>query len=274
MPHPLLARTAHRPTPPPARPWVMRQVWHDLLFAHWPLPPEVLAPTLPAGLELDTREGRAWLGVIPFRMSGVRLRGLPPLPGVGAFPEANVRTYVRAGDRPGVWFYSLDAASRLAVAAARRWFHLPYVHARMRAWRAWNDEGSGHARMRSGGDEGGGVRYESRRTGAVGPGPGGAGALACSYGPTGDVFEARPGTLEHWLTERYCLYAAAPDGRLFRGEIHHAPWPLQPAEARFERNELAAASGLALSDERPQLLFARRLDVVAFAPRRVPVAGL
>jgi uncharacterized protein YqjF (DUF2071 family) len=242
-------------------PWLLAMRWQDLLFAHWSLAPAALAPTLPAGLELDTRDGRAWLGVIPFRMSGVRLRGLPPLPGARAFPEANVRTYVRAGDRPGVWFYSLDAASRLAVAAARRWFHLPYVHARMQAT----------AVAREGREDG--VRYASRRTGASAREPGGAGELVCRYAPVGAPFEARPGTLEHWLTERYCLYSAAPDGRLLRGEIHHRPWPLQPAEADFERNDLAAASGLALPDERPQLLFARRLEVVAFAPRAVPGAG-
>jgi uncharacterized protein YqjF (DUF2071 family) len=118
-----------------------------------------------------------------------------------------------------------------------------------------------------------GVRYASRRTGASAREPGGAGELVCRYAPVGAPFEARPGTLEHWLTERYCLYSAAPDGRLLRGEIHHRPWPLQPAEADFERNDLAAASGLELPDERPQLLFARRLEVVAFAPRAVPGAG-
>lgn len=252
----------HAPLPRQATgPPVLAMRWHDLLFAHWSLPPEALAPTLPAGLELDTRDGRAWLGVIPFRMSGVRLRGLPPLPGARAFPEANVRTYVRAGDRPGVWFYSLDAASRLAVAAARRWFHLPYVHARMRAAPV----------VRDGGEDG--VRYASRRTGARARRSGRAGELICRYAPVGEPFEARPGTLEHWLTERYCLYSAAPGGRLLRGEIRHRPWPLQAAEADFERNDLAAASGLALSDERPQLLFARRLDVVACAPRAVPGGG-
>ena len=109
----------------------MFQRWHELLFAHWPVPAEPLRARLPAGLELDTFEGEAWLGVVPFRMSAVRLRGAPALPGVSAFPELNLRTYVRRGEQRGVWFFSLDAASALAVRAARLWFHLPYFEARM-----------------------------------------------------------------------------------------------------------------------------------------------
>lgn len=245
--------TDHRPWPLPRARWVLAMRWHDLLFAHWSLPPKVLAATLPAGLELDTRSGRGWLGVVPFRMSGVRLRGLPPLPGSGAFPELNLRTYVVADGKPGVWFYSLEAASRLAVWTARHWFHLPYVHARMSARAEPAAEAGGEP----------GVRYASRRSS-----DGGA-ELACRYAPAGPVFHASPGSLEHWLTERYCLYAAAADGRLLRGEIHHLPWPLQPARASFEANQLAPANGLELPDEAPHLLFARRLDVVAFAPRPV-----
>lgn len=124
----------HRPWSPPNRAFAMWQVWHDLLFAHWPVPPEMLRPTIPAGLDLDLFEGQAWVGVVPFRMSGIRLRGQPlAAPWVGAFPELNVRTYVTApgGDRPGVYFYSLDAANPVAVALARRWYHLPYFFARM-----------------------------------------------------------------------------------------------------------------------------------------------
>ena len=132
VPHPALADTAHRPWPPPARSWGLAMVWHDLLFAHWPLGPQALRDLIPPDLEIDTYEGRAWLGIVPFRMSGVRVRGLPPLLGTGAFPELNVRTYVRIGERPGVWFFSLDAASPLGVRVARRVFGLPYQDAHLR----------------------------------------------------------------------------------------------------------------------------------------------
>ena len=211
--------------------------------------PGILAPTLPAGLALDTRDGAAWLGVVPFRMSGVRLRGLPALPGARAFPELNVRTYVVAGGRPGVWFHSLDAANPLAVAVARAWFHLPYVRAEMRCEAA-----------------GDGVVYASRRTHRGAP----PASFRARYGPTSAPRRARPGSLEHWLTERYCLYAASPRG-LLRGEIHHAPWPLQDARAEITEQTVAAAAGvdLAAPCAPPVLHFARRLDVVCWAPVRV-----
>lgn len=240
--------TAHRPWPVPEAPWVMAQVWHDLLFAHWPVSPESLRARVPAELELDTFDGSAWIGIVPFRMSGVRLRGLPAVPGTSAFPELNVRTYVRVGDRPGVWFFSLDAANALAVAVARAWFDLPYFRARM----------SCAAR----GEE---IDYASERTHRGAP----AAAWRGTYAPTGPVELAARGTLEHWLTERYCLYARSPAGRIRRGEIHHEPWPLQPARARIAVDTMATAHGIALPDRAPHLLFARRLDVRIWAPRRV-----
>jgi len=226
----------------------MAQSWHDLLFAHWPIQPATLRAALPSGLELDTFEGRAWLGVVPFRMSGVRLRWSPPLPGLSAFPELNVRTYARIGDRPGVFFFSLDARSALAVAIARAWFHLPYFRARMSCVQ-----------------EGESVRYAHARTDARAAG----GALDVAYRPSGEVFLAGAGTLEHWLTERYCLYAAEPDGRVWRADIHHRPWPLQPAEATFERNTIARAQGFELPPAEPLLHFARRQDTLVWRPKRV-----
>lgn len=226
----------------------MRQIWHDLLFAHWPVARADLARLVPQELALDTFDGRAWLGVVPFRMSGIRFRGLPPLPGTSAFPELNVRTYVVHEGKPGVWFFSLDAANALAVAVARRWFHLPYFRARMRC------RGRGER-----------VAYTSERTHA-GAAPA---ALVAEYGPAGDVFRSRPGTLEHWLTERYCLYALSASGGLARGEIHHPPWPLQEAEAEFSVQRMTAGLALELPPSRPLLHFARRLDVRVWPP--VPV---
>jgi uncharacterized protein YqjF (DUF2071 family) len=226
---------AHRPWPVPASPWIMRQKWHDLLFMHWPVAVQDLRPLIPRELELETFDGTAWVGVVPFHMSGIRLRGLPPIPGLSAFPELNVRTYVRSGTKPGVWFFGLEAASAIAVSAARRWFHLPYFCARMSV------EKIGDA-----------IRYESHRTHRAAP----EAVFRATYRPTGEIFRAQRGTLEYFLTERYCLYAAAGD-RIFRGEIDHPPWPLQPAEVEIETNTMAASHGIGLPSAKPLLHFAR-----------------
>jgi hypothetical protein len=230
----------------PARPWLIAQIWHDLLFAHWPVDAELLRPRLPAGVELDLYEGQAWLGVVPFRMSGVRARFLPALPGLSAFPELNVRTYAVAGGRPGVFFLSLDAANAVAVAAARHFFHLPYYRAEMGCR-----------------PEGDTVIYSCRRTGGE---P--AAVFHGSYGPKGAVYRARAGDLDHWLTERYCLYTADDHGRALRVDIRHEPWPLQPAWARIETNTMTEASGVRLPSTAPLLHFARRLEVRATLPYR------
>lgn len=239
----------HRPWPVPARGWAMWQVWHDLLFAHWPVPAEMLRPAIPAGLDLDLHAGEAWVGVVPFRMSGVRLRRQPiAAPWLGAFPELNVRTYVTApgGAQPGVWFYSLDAGNPVMVALARRWFHLPYFFARMscREVDGW-------------------IEYESWRAHPNAP----RARLNARYRPVSAPYRAAPGSLEAWLTERYCLYTADRRGRVLRGDIHHLPWPLQRAEADLRFNALVAQHGIALPDTPPLLHFARRLDVVAWTLR-------
>lgn len=243
----ILRETAHRPWPLPRGPWIMKQVWHELLFAHWPVPPAALAPLLPPALALDTFDGSAWLGVVPFRMSGVRPRGLPAVPWLSAFPELNVRTYATLDGKPGVYFLSLDAANPVAVRLARALFGLPYFTAAMRAAR-----------------KGDLVAYASDAVH-----PAGAARLRATYRPTGPVYRARPGDLDHFLTARYCLYAARPGGRISRAEIHHAPWPLQPAAADIAENTLAASHGLALPDCPPLLHYAHRLDVLVWPPYRV-----
>jgi len=217
----------------------MRQKWHDLLFMHWPVPASTLRPLIPSALELDAFNGECWLGIVPFRMSGVRLRWMPGLPGLSAFPELNVRTYVTFGGKPGVWFFSLEAANAVAVAAARRWFHLPYFRARMSLRQT-----------------GGFVSYQSRRTHPGAP----AAEFRGKYRPIAEPFVAKRGTIEYFLTERYCLYAGSENG-LFRGEIDHPPWPLQLAEAEIERNTMAAAHDIAIPDFNPILHFARFQDV-------------
>ena len=224
----------------------MAQSWHDLLFAHWPIDSALLRPHIPNALQIDTFDAQGWIAVVPFRISGVRLRATPALPWFSAFPELNVRTYVVADGKPGVWFFSLDAQNPVAVAAARAWFHLPYFHARMKCE-----------------DRGGWIHYASERTQhAARPG-----ALRVNYRPAGEVFEAKPGTLEHFLTERYCLYSADPRGRLYRGEIQHQPWQLQIAEANFQQNSMTEASGIALPSHNPLLHFAHRQDVVVWHPQ-------
>lgn len=235
------------PAGEPRRPWVMRMRWADLLFAHWPMDPAVLRPLVPRELDLDTFGGQAWLGIVPFRMEDVAPRGLPAVPRLSVFPELNVRTYVTHRGRPGVWFLSLDAASPLTVNGARRWFHLPYVHARMSA------EGDGD-----------GVVYRLERRDPSVPDA----TFQARYAPSGAVEMAAPGSLEDFLTARERLFAVDGAGRIIRSEIRHAAWPLQPATATLDAASLAAAHGLVLPDAAPHLRFARRVDVRAWWPRR------
>lgn len=237
---PAFARTDHRPWPVPEGPWTWRQSWGELLFVHWPVPAAVLRPLVPPGLEVQEFEGTSWVGVVPFRMSGVTRRPLPDVPGVSAFPELNVRLYVEAGGKPGVFFLSLDAASPLAVWAGRRLFHLPYHRADI-------------AMVRRGDD----ITYASQRRGAPE-------RFAATYGPTGPDEEAEVGTLEHWLTERYCLYAAAPDGRLLRNEVHHVPWTLRPAYAYLEPTTILDRFGIDVGPGRPHVRYAEGVDVVVW----------
>ena len=240
--------TDHRPWPPPDRPWAMAMRWHDLMFMHWPVPPAALRPLVPARLDLDAYDGHAWLGVVPFRMTGVRPRFVPPIPGVSAFPELNVRTYVTDEDKPGIWFFSLDAHNPIAVRLARATFSLPYFDAEM-SCRACHGE----------------VAYTSVRTHRGAP----EARFAGRYRPVGEPFNSRPGTLEHFLTERYCLYSAGGTGNVYRGDIHHHRWPLQRAEAGVESPAMTEPLGGTLPKTEPLLHFSRRLDTLAWPPRRM-----
>ena len=225
----------------------MAQTWHDLLFAHWPIDPLVLRPLVPPQLSLDLFQGRCWIGVVPFWMSHIHARGLPPVPGLSRFPELNVRTYVFHGQKPGVYFFSLDAANLPAVWAARTFYHLPYFHTRMSAkpvdeWILYNSQ----RRM-------GGAEFRGR------------------YRPIRPVELSVPGTLEHWLTERYCLYTTVGP-ELFRAEVHHQPWPLQASEAEITMNTMAEADGLSSLTGDPMLHFSRKLEVLIWPLRRVAEA--
>jgi uncharacterized protein YqjF (DUF2071 family) len=244
-----LAEVAHRPWPLPDGPWVMAQRWSNLLFVHRRVDVDALRALVPRELTVDVRDGEAWVSVTPFYLSHLRPRGIPPLPWVSEFPELNVRTYVTVGGKPGVYFFSLDAGNPLAVYGARALYRLPYFRASMSVREARD----------------GTIHYRSRRTHRTAA----PAEFVARYRPAGPVTHSKPGTLDHWLTERYCLYALDTSRRVFRAEIHHHPWPLQPAELEVERDTMAAAAGLTLSSEPPRLSFSRRLDVLVWAPERV-----
>ena len=221
----------------------MTQTWNDLLFAHWPMPIPVIRPLVPPQLELHTFERQCWVAVTPFHMSGIRARGLPPLAGLSRFPELNVRTYVSYGDKPGVYFFSLDAANRIAVSAARLLFRLPYFRAKMNVAISEQE-----------------IDYSSRRYDR-------SAEFRARYKYISEVHLQPKGTLAHWLTERYCLYAVS-SGKVYRAEIHHAPWPLQHAEAEIAVNTMAEAAGIALPHTSPLVHFARCLEVLIWPLRR------
>ena len=237
-----------RAWPAPRQPWVLRMHWHDLLFMHWPIDSRAIRPYIPPALTIDTFDRTAWIGIVPFQMRGVAPRLIPPVPLLSAFPELNVRTYVIAEGKPGVWFFSLDAANPLAVEGARDFFHLNYYNARM-----------------SCSSESDTIYYRSARTHKRAP----SASLIMRYRPAGPVYHSQPGALDHWLTERYYLYAANRRGSIWRGDIDHVKWPLQPAEAEIERNTMAEQIRLILPDAKPLLHFARHQKVVAWLPQRI-----
>ena len=239
--HPALQQIKHRPWPLPETPWVWRQAWCRLAFIHWEVEANLLRQQLPQGLELDLHDGKAWVGIVPFEMIGVTLRGVPPLvPWLCDFPEINVRTYVKWNGRPGVWFLSLDATQPLAVLAAQTLFHLPYHKARIRV-QAEPDH----------------IQYRAQR---------GTRVFDATYRP-GPAVQAEPDSFETWATERYCLYAADSRGRLCSSDVHHIRWPLQSAEIQIHENSLCP---LPLGRQHPAILYSERIDVVLWPLRRIP----
>jgi uncharacterized protein len=291
------APNPNRSYPPPRSPWIMAMNWRDLLFMHWPVEPELLRPFVPPQLEIETFDGSAWLGIVPFEMTGTRPRFVPPVPGLSRFPELNVRTYVRPvggadrhvqkdacggrsgrGGEGGVWFFSLDATSRAAVEGARLTFSLPYFRAAMSIRR--DEDGSAGA-------NGGWIMYRHRRLDSnqrliYGKPSDAEASFVGRYRPVGDAFEAQPGTLERFLTDRYRLYSWGPRqsgcisgselGTLYYGEIHHPPWPLQVAEADIQVNTMTAFLNLpAFTGTRPLLHYSRCVKVAAWWPRPVTV---
>jgi uncharacterized protein len=227
------AAVSHRPWPLPDGPWAQAQTRRDVLFVHWRVALDELARLLPPELPLDTFEGEAWLGVTCFRMEGFRVRGLPPVPGLSSFPQLEVLTYVTLDDRPGVWLFSLEAGKPLIVEAAKRTHRLPAYRAEIAI-----------------AEESGGVLFAASRDGL---------AFKAQYAGAGQPFTAPAGSLERFLVERYAVYTA-DGGRLYRADLHHAPWLLEAAQATVET---ATISPVALEGE-PYALWSGAQDLLVW----------
>ena len=241
----ILVDVRHREWPLPDAHWILKQTWNDLLFAHWPVARDELRAAVPPFFELDLFADEAWLSVTPFNVTDFSPRGVPPLPVISAFSEINVRTYVVYDGIPGVYFFSLDANSAMAVAGASTLFHLPYHLADI------------HAERRSM------LKFCSRRR------PGKAVEFDVQYSPAGPSFQPKAGSLDYFLTERYCLYTQDSSANAYRVEIHHAPWELQRAEAQIFRNTMVEGAGLRLPSRSPLVHYARSQDVLIWYPHRV-----
>ena len=214
---------SHRPWPAPEGNWVQAQTMEDVLFAHWRVEQAALARLIPPELAVDTFDGDAWLGIVALRVANLRLRGLPPMPGLSSFTELNVRTYVTLDDRPGIWFFSLQLGNAIVVEAKKRLYRLPAQRERI----------------------------------AAAPGSYELAGFTARYGVVGEPFQVASGTLEAFVAERFCLYTA-DGGRLYRAEVHHAPWQLQRAEGTVEARTI-----LPLDDE-PHLLYAASQDLLVW----------
>ncbi|HEX6880988.1 MAG TPA: DUF2071 domain-containing protein [Terriglobales bacterium] len=250
----LLFATAHRPWPLPEGNWLMTQTWNDLLFAHYAFAPSAIRALVPEALTLDLYDGAAWVTLTPFWIKNLRPPGLPALPVISQFPELNVRTYVTYRDKsgvekPGVYFFSLDAGNLSAVWGARMFYRLPYWHADMKV---------------EGKDE---ISFRSKRI--HGPKAGnGMPEFRARYWATGLPKRATPGSLPEFLSERYCLYAWNR-AKLYRAEIHHLPWPLQMAECDIEINTMCEPLGFSLPRQPNLTQVSRMLKVLVWPPEKL-----
>lgn len=245
----LLEAHEHRPVPLRSDAPIGHQVWEHLLFAHWEVARPLVQALLPRGMVVDTRPEapeRAWLGIVPFAMRGIRPRFLPAVVGLSSFTELNLRTYVRVRGVPGVYFFSLDANSRMGVLLARRVFALNYVYAQMTFCA----------------DEGAGCSLKCVRP--AGPLP--PAAFTAYYKPVGPARRADPHSLSAFLTERYCVFSERRN-RIFRSDIHHQPWMLAPAKLDVADNTLCPSVGLPPLSGAPHLLYARKISVLVWGPR-------
>lgn len=254
----MASQDERRPTDPvrlapnETRPSV-RMSWTNLLFLHWRVDPTVVRPLLPSELELDVFDGRAWVGLVPFRMESCRFRGVPPLPSTVDFFECNLRTYARHRDRPGVWFFSLDAQTLLPVLGGRWLWSLNYVRSR---FEVSSEDGPSGRR----------IDYALRRM----PGPWPHAHARISWRAGEPLPGSRPGTLEHFLTERYWLFTRRR-GRILAGRVHHEPWPLRSAVVERIEQTVTLAAGIsddAIAGQTPVALASERVDVLGWNLRR------
>lgn len=238
-------RTSQRPRPLPTGRWAMTQRWNDLLFVHWRVPPSAIAHLLPEGLQPDIFQGSAWLGVVPLWMDRFTFRGIPALPGMRSFPELHLRTYVRdqRTGTPGLYSFSIETGSLLSAAAVRFVFQMPCNWAEMLLNQRSEREFAFYSRRLFSSQP---VIFNARYRG---------------LGPTRRLAEIRSGSLEYFLTERYCLFARNRAGQAVRANIHSVASPLEDAEAEIERNDLAATVGIEIPEQEPVLHYSRRLAV-------------
>lgn len=226
---------------------VLSMGWEHLLFAHWDVEPSIVDDALPAGIEADTYDGRAYLGVVSFVMNDIRPRFVPSALGL-TFGEVNLRTYVRADGDEGIYFFSLDADDVLGVTGARTFFSLPYYRATMDVE-----------------TENGVVAFRSSRKHSGAP----SAEFDATYEPMGEAFLAKEGSLEEFLTERYCFFVSGSSGKVYRGDVDHEPWRLQDATAEIRKNTMFETNGFEHPDDEPHLLYSKGVEVSAEPLRRM-----
>ena len=239
--HPAYQQVAHRPWPLPTRRPLLSQVWNNLLFIHWRMDLGQVRQVVPEPLEIDTFNGEAWIAIVPFDMKGVTFYGLPPISKLSDFPEINVRTYVKFDNKPGVWFFSLDVPSKLAVWSARTFFHLPYRYAEVDVT-----------------EQGERIHYQHKMNDNI--------EFEAYYHPT-DPADAKTDSFETWATERYCLYCQSKAGHIYRTEVQHPKWPLYKAELNLVSNRLL--KNWHVGEQHPSVLFSKHIDVLAYTPERI-----
>lgn len=245
----LMNDISHRPWPLPSKKWIMKQTWKNLFFAHWPIPVEYLRPYIPSSLHIDTFDGSAWLGVVAFEMEGIYFRGLKAMSVTPKFTEINVRTYVHFNGKPGVYFLSLDVGDRASLLIASRWYRLPYQPAQITFKR---EKDTFHIQS---------IRNQK----TINPIE-----FMGEFVPLSDVYYPQKGTLDHWATERYCLFSTDKLGKqLYCGEIHHSAWPIQKVEGAIDRNSLFTPFQLRPSETKPIVHYSRGLDTLFWNIKRI-----
>ena len=244
----MMKKQDHRSWPVPSKNWIMRQTWKNVFFAHWPILPERLRSSIPSSLDIDTYQQMAWLGVVIFEIEGIYFRGLSPISVVFRFPEVNLRTYVQHKGKPGVFFLSLDVGNWASLAISKRWYHLPYCKAKI----SYRKEGNTfHCQSVRNGNSNNPITFKGSFTTDL-----------RSYFP-------EEGTIDHWLTERYCLYSLDRKGNIYCGDIHHKPWSLQKAQAVLSNNTLPAPFGIDISEDEPILHFSKGLDALFWNIKKI-----